>query len=66
MTHPMLSVVLPRRIAGSGLCIALLRTASAELSPTAYKVAGVLGTATHIAFKTYSRADIEGAFSIGE
>ena len=30
------------------------------------KVAGVLGTATHIAFKTYSRADVEGAFSIGE
>jgi len=23
-------------------------------------------TATHIAFKTYSRADVEDAFSIGE
>jgi DNA-binding Lrp family transcriptional regulator len=30
------------------------------------KVPGVLGTATHIAFKTYSRADVEDAFSIGE
>lgn len=30
------------------------------------KVPGVRGTATHIAFKTYSRADVEDAFSIGE
>ncbi|WP_068275970.1 Lrp/AsnC family transcriptional regulator [Aldersonia kunmingensis] len=30
------------------------------------KVTGVLATTTHIAFKAYSRADVEGAFSIGE
>ncbi|MCX5045945.1 Lrp/AsnC ligand binding domain-containing protein [Aldersonia sp. NBC_00410] len=30
------------------------------------KVAGVRTTTTHIAFKTYSRADVEDAFSIGE
>ncbi|MBB5918008.1 DNA-binding Lrp family transcriptional regulator [Nocardia transvalensis] len=30
------------------------------------KTPGVLRTATHIAFKSYSRADIEAGFSIGE
>ncbi|MCX0274308.1 Lrp/AsnC family transcriptional regulator [Nocardia rhamnosiphila] len=30
------------------------------------KVAGVQRTVTHIAFKSYSRADIEAGFSIGE
>ena len=29
------------------------------------KVAGVTGTATHIAFRTYSRHDLETAFSLG-
>ena len=29
------------------------------------KVPGVLDTATHIAFRTYSRHDLEAAFSIG-
>jgi DNA-binding Lrp family transcriptional regulator len=29
------------------------------------KTAGVLGTATHIAFRTYSKGDLEAAFSIG-
>ncbi|MEV7094757.1 Lrp/AsnC ligand binding domain-containing protein [Amycolatopsis sp. NPDC051045] len=29
------------------------------------KVAGVLDTVTHIAFRSYSRADTESAFSIG-
>ncbi|MDQ7807381.1 Lrp/AsnC ligand binding domain-containing protein [Amycolatopsis sp. A133] len=29
------------------------------------KVAGVLNTVTHIAFRSYSRADTESAFSIG-
>ena len=29
------------------------------------KVQGVLGTQTHIAFRTYSRHDLESAFSIG-
>jgi DNA-binding Lrp family transcriptional regulator len=29
------------------------------------KVAGVLHTDTHIAFRAYSRHDLEGAFSIG-
>lgn len=30
------------------------------------KVPGVLGTATHIAFKSYASANVEAAFSIGE
>ncbi|WP_459545246.1 Lrp/AsnC family transcriptional regulator [Nocardia sp. X0981] len=30
------------------------------------KVAGVERTVTHIAFKSYSRADVEAGFSIGE
>ncbi|MFT7025601.1 MAG: hypothetical protein ACJA07_004730, partial [Rhodococcus sp. (in: high G+C Gram-positive bacteria)] len=30
------------------------------------KVPGVLNTATHIAFQSYSSADIEAGFSIGE
>jgi len=29
------------------------------------KVAGVTGTQTHIAFRTYSRHDLESAFSLG-
>jgi len=29
------------------------------------KVRGVLGTQTHIAFRTYSRHDLEAAFSLG-
>ena len=29
------------------------------------KVPGVLDTATHIAFRTYSRHDLEAAFSLG-
>ncbi|MHB1614908.1 MAG: Lrp/AsnC family transcriptional regulator [Actinomycetes bacterium] len=29
------------------------------------KVAGVRGTATHIAFRTYSQHDLEAAFSLG-
>ncbi|MEV6070943.1 Lrp/AsnC ligand binding domain-containing protein [Nocardia sp. NPDC052001] len=30
------------------------------------KTAGVVRTATHIAFKSYNRADVEAGFSIGE
>ena len=29
------------------------------------KVSGVLGTQTHIAFRTYSQHDLEAAFSLG-
>ena len=29
------------------------------------KVGGVLGTQTHIAFRTYSKHDLEAAFSLG-
>ena len=29
------------------------------------KVPGVTGTTTHIAFRTYSRHDLEAAFSLG-
>jgi DNA-binding Lrp family transcriptional regulator len=30
------------------------------------KVSGVLSTETHVAFRTYSRHDLEAAFSLGE
>jgi DNA-binding Lrp family transcriptional regulator len=29
------------------------------------KVSGILGTQTHIAFRTYSKHDLEAAFSLG-
>lgn len=29
------------------------------------KVSGILGTETHIAFRTYSKHDLEAAFSLG-
>jgi hypothetical protein len=32
---------------------------------TLNKVTGVLDTATHVAFRTYSRHDLEAAFGIG-
>lgn len=50
--------------------IALIRVRShddvASLVPDQLnKVAGVLSTATHIAFRTYSSIDLEAAFSLG-
>jgi DNA-binding Lrp family transcriptional regulator len=57
--------------AGDVDLIAIVRVADheqlAELVPGRIsKVEGVLDTDTHIAFRSYSRADTEGAFSIGE
>ena len=38
---------------------------SAVVTDGIAKVAGILATETHIAFRTYSRHDLESAFSIG-
>ncbi|HEX3787093.1 MAG TPA: Lrp/AsnC ligand binding domain-containing protein [Pseudonocardiaceae bacterium] len=56
--------------AGDVDLIALVRVAAhedlAKLVPGAIsKVPGVLNTDTHIAFRSYSRADTEGTFAIG-
>lgn len=50
--------------------IALVRVAGHEdfhdvIADNLNKVDGVLGTQTHIAFRTYSRQDLDAAFSIG-
>jgi DNA-binding Lrp family transcriptional regulator len=51
--------------------IAIVRVASHELiadvvADQINKVSGVASTETHIAFRTYSRHDLEAAFSLGE
>ncbi|SDZ11510.1 AsnC family protein [Amycolatopsis xylanica] len=56
--------------AGDVDLIAKVRVAAhedlADLIPAKIsKVPGVLGTDTHIAFRSYSRADTDAAFSIG-
>lgn len=56
--------------AGDVDLIAKVRVAAhedlADLIPAKIsKVPGVLGTDTHIAFRSYSRADTDSAFSIG-
>ncbi len=38
---------------------------AAVVSDRLNKVPGVLGTATHIAFRAYSKHDLESAFSLG-
>ena len=38
---------------------------SAVVTDGISKVAGIAGTETHIAFRTYSRHDLESAFAIG-
>lgn len=38
---------------------------AAVVSDRLNKVDGVLGTATHIAFRAYSKHDLESAFSLG-
>ncbi|WP_409485563.1 Lrp/AsnC family transcriptional regulator [Arsenicicoccus dermatophilus] len=50
--------------------IAMVRVARHEdfadvIADRLNKVAGVRGTQTHIAFRTYSRSDLEAAFSLG-
>jgi DNA-binding Lrp family transcriptional regulator len=38
---------------------------SAVVTDGISKVAGIVGTETHIAFRTYSKHDLESAFAIG-
>lgn len=50
--------------------IALIRVRNHEdvadvVADRVNKVTGVLGTETHIAFRSYSRHDLEAAFSLG-
>jgi DNA-binding Lrp family transcriptional regulator len=45
--------------------IALVRVRNHEDVASVNKVAGVTETETHIAFRTYSRHDLESAFSLG-
>ncbi len=57
-------------ITGDYDLLAMVRVAAyddvAEVIPGRInKVAGVLATETHLAFRTYSRHDVEAAFSIG-
>ena len=56
--------------AGDVDVIAITRVAEHEqladlITTRLSKIDGVLGTATHIAFRSYPRQDIEAAFSIG-
>lgn len=57
-------------VAGDADLIAMVRVAQHDQLATVIadrlnKVEGVTGTATHIAFQTYSKHDLEAAFSIG-
>ncbi len=57
-------------VAGDADLIAMVRVRRHEelndvIADRLNKVDGVLGTATHIAFRTYSRHDLEAAFSLG-
>lgn len=57
-------------VAGDADLIAMVRVRAHEeladvIADRLNKVAGVLGTSTHIAFRTYSRHDLESAFSLG-
>ncbi len=50
--------------------IAVVRVAAHEefadvIADQLNKVSGVLGTQTHIAFRTYSKHDLDAAFSLG-
>ena len=42
-----------------------LREVAQVVADRLNKVQGVLGTSTHIAFRTYSRHDLDAAFSLG-
>lgn len=57
-------------VAGDADLIAMVRVTQHEqlndvIADRLNKVTGVVGTATHIAFRTYSRHDLEAAFSLG-
>lgn len=57
-------------VAGDADLIAMVRVRAHEeladvIADRLNKVAGVLGTSTHIAFRTYSQHDLESAFSLG-
>lgn len=57
-------------VTGDADLIAMVRVREHEqfhdvIAGTLNKVPGVLSTSTHIAFRTYSRHDLESAFSLG-
>lgn len=57
-------------VAGDADLIAMVRVRAHEeladvIADRLNKVEGVTGTATHIAFRTYSHHDLETAFSLG-
>ncbi len=57
-------------VAGDADLIAMVRVREHEqlhdvIADKLNKVSGVTATATHIAFRTYSRHDLEAAFSLG-
>ncbi len=57
-------------VAGDADLIAMVRVRQHEeladvIADRLNKVTGVTGTATHIAFRTYSAHDLEAAFSLG-
>jgi DNA-binding Lrp family transcriptional regulator len=57
-------------VAGDADLIAMVRVRAHEeladvIADRLNKVEGVTGTSTHIAFRTYSRHDLEAAFSLG-
>ncbi len=57
-------------VTGDADLIAMVRVREHEqlhgvIAGTLNKVRGVRGTSTHIAFRTYSRHDLEAAFSLG-
>jgi DNA-binding Lrp family transcriptional regulator len=57
-------------VAGDADLIAMVRVRAHEeladvIADRLNKVKGVTGTSTHIAFRTYSRHDLEAAFSLG-
>jgi DNA-binding Lrp family transcriptional regulator len=57
-------------VAGDADLIAMVRVRQHDelasvIADRLNKVVGVTGTATHIAFQTYSRHDLEAAFSLG-
>lgn len=57
-------------VAGDADLIAMVRVPEHEqlndvIADRLNKVEGILGTATHIAFRTYGKADLDAAFSLG-
>ena len=57
-------------VAGDADLIAMIRVKEHEqlndvIADRLNKVQGVIGTNTHIAFRTYSKHDLEAAFSLG-